>query len=188
MNNLHDKLIEVERLAKHLVIYKSLDQIDVPKTQREIFKEYESNPVLHDALVGRQTVAESLEKLAHINKGAKRFLPHKKDEAQNERVGQMEELVSGIDDLRTRGIFYPDNAVAGAIGTAGIVFGVKYLSTKLFGISNSELGARVITMLSPVFVGFGGLALNRSDHLPKNEARYLDEKVQELYGKIISQR
>jgi len=188
METLYDKLVEVEELAKHFVIYKSLDQIDVPKTQREIFREYEANPVLNDAVSGKQTITQGLEELAKVNKGIKRFLPHKKDEAQNEKVRQMEELVSGIDDLRTRGIFYPDNAVAGAIEMAGIVFGFTYLFKKLFGISNSELGVRVITMLSPIIASLGGLALDRSDYLPKDEAKYLDEKVGELYGKIISQR
>jgi len=190
MEVLYDRLAEVEELAKHFIIYKGLNQINISGTQREIFREYESNPVLHDALVGKQTVAESLEELAQVNKGAKRFLPHRKNRVHNERVRQMSELVPDVETLMTKGIFYPNNAVAGIVGAGAIALGTAFVIFKLSGTNDNEMTQRwnvaYPSIMFPILAVFGSAALNRSKHLPRNEARYLDEKVTEFYENIVS--
>jgi hypothetical protein len=181
MEVLSNRLVEVEEMAKHFIIYKGLNQINVPETQREIFGEYEANPILNDALLGRQTVAESLEELAQVNKGAKRFFPHKKNKVHNERVKQMSELVPDVENLRTKGIFYPDNLVAGiGIGLTACAtgLGLSFLLTQYY--SPKILVASSIIIIPATICA--GAFYNREKQLPRNEARYLDGKVSQFYG------
>ena len=190
MEVLYDRLAEVEELAKHYIIYKGLNQINVPETQRKIFEEYESNPVLHDALLGRQTVADSLEELAQVNKGARRFLPHRRNNAHNNRVARMGELVPDVGTLMTRGILYPDNAIFATLGAAAIALGTAFVLSKLSGTNGNEITQRwniaYPSIMFPILAVFGSATRNRSKHLPRNEARYLDDKVSQFYGTLLN--
>lgn len=110
-NTLYSQLTDVEEMDERLKELKSLSSIDVPKLQKELFERYEKNPVLYDAMQYKQSVSESLEELAQINKGVRRILPWRKDEVHNKRLEQIGELIYAPYHLQTAGIFMPDNLV-----------------------------------------------------------------------------
>jgi hypothetical protein len=180
---LYERLIEIEEMNETLRGLELDNPINTGELQKKIIWEYAFNPVMSDALRGRQTITESLEELAEINKGIRRFLPHRKNKVHNERVEQMGELVSGVNNLRTYGIFYPDNAVTAGLETVTMIFGISYLMFSLWEfprLNDSEAARTISTILSPPFGIVAGLALNRSGNLPTDETEYLDMKVKTL--------
>ncbi len=182
---LYDQLSRIENM--NLFLNGLGSRINVEDIQKKVFQQYESNPVLHDALLGKQTITQSLEELAEINKGVKRFLPHRKNKIHNERVEQMGELVPGVYNLTTRGILYPDNFVTTCLETVALSFGTVFLVSSLTGGLISETGERfegiMAAGMSPIGILIG-LVMNRSGNLPVGETVYLDKKVKEIYGAI----
>lgn len=172
-------------------------QIDVSKAQRAVMEGCKGNPILSDAIQGRQTVEESLLELAEVNKGIRRFLPRKKDDSHNERLEYLGELLPKLGHLIANGAWFPDNLVTGAVESAALVFLAAYISVKflmpgMYADPDPAIiaqDARMYQMLVPALTSafiapVVGLGANqgRFTALPTEEARYLDEKVQEFYG------
>ena len=192
---LYQQVREIESIDETLRGLDSSSKTDVLKLQRELFKKYEENPVLYDAIKGKQTIGESLEELSQINKGIRKILPWRKDKSHNKRLKQLGELVSEPYHLRADGIFNPDNLITVGAETMAVVIGLGYLLSKYLITLNPELSpeelqemlhlTRVIVPVatSAVAAPILGLVSNvrRFDPLPRHEAKYLDKKVTEFY-------
>lgn len=161
------------------------------KFQKRIISDYENNPVLNDAVEGRQSISDSLSELAQINKGWKVMLPRRKNKAHNERIEQMGELISEPSGLITRGLFYPDNAVSLTCYTAvalTILEKVLLNYDLLVGNNPIEIAKSLRDFAKTSVVGSIGMGLicgwsdnERTTKLPFGQAQYLDEKILELY-------
>ncbi len=108
--------------------------------RKNLFKEYEGNPVLDDAIEGRQSIEQSVRELGKKNRGIRKILPWRKDEAHNERLKYLDELVPGTKHLQTSGIFNPDNLITGVaegIPSAFLLMHVvvKYLMSNMVVIN-----------------------------------------------------
>jgi hypothetical protein len=184
---LYERVKYVERIDENLKNLVSYNQIDLSELQRKIFQIYDKNPVLYDAIQKKQTIEESLEELGKVNKGIRKILPWRKDKIHNERLEQLGELISEPYHLHTSGIFAPDNLITAGAEITAMAFGSSYfLLEYLFPPSpNLDPHFKVVmaTSLSALFVPTLGLGmnLNRFSKLPRDEAKYLDEKVQEFY-------
>ncbi len=192
---LYEQSISIEKADEQLRDLKGFDQIDVAELQGILFQRYERNPVLYDSIKGRLSVEESLDELAEINKGVRKIIPWRKNKAHNERFEQLGELVSAPHHLKTRGIFMPDNFFTAGVEVAVVAFGITYLLStitltpnpdaspeeikKMFFDYRVVLPATFSSVMSP-FLGFV-LNLVRLDKVGKDEVRYVDTKVRELY-------
>lgn len=173
--------------------------VDVAGVQKDLFKAYENNPILKDAIDGRQSIKESLLELGEKNKGIWKIMPWRKDSMHNKRLSQMEQLVGDLNHLRTRGIFYPDNLITAGTEAAGVVsLGLVAYTLVLSNsptinefpftayhalkdIKESFLSCNLIS-----FFGFGFVIPLMSEYhrftaLPLIEAKYLDNKVNKFY-------
>ena len=195
MSTLYNQAKYVEEINNTLktLNVSNQDQIDVTKFHKTLFEKYNTNPIMHDAIHGRQTIGKSIEELGNINKGIKKFLPWKKDKIHNQKLKELGELVSTPFQLYTYGIFNPDNFITAATEVTGLCFGTTYLFCKLIepSISINTIEAQHLldyrlafssimsTILAPSLGFFMSSARFRS--LPKNEAKYLDEKIEKLF-------
>jgi len=190
---LHNYCKEIESIDNKLRILGSSQIIDVPKIQKKMFHLYENNPVLYDAIKGKQSIEDSLEELGSVNKGIRKILPWRKDKAHNERIKQIRELISEPAQLKTSGILIPDNFITTVSEVAAVMFGAFYLMEKFLPLDPS-LSPEALENLhqmnhyTPIFVSstlgpiFGALENRfRFRKLPLDEAKYLDEKVKEFY-------
>ncbi len=164
-------------------------QESIVRAQRALFDQYADNDVLRDATQGRITVVKSLEKLTEVNKGIRRILPRKRDEIHNERVKNMGALVGELKQIRSRGIYFPDNLVTGfTYGAAATYAFIEFVAKPLFimaGITESEINNEpgLIRNFSLTLGSMGGIfsQLARIDGGSKvNAAQYLDQKIAEL--------
>lgn len=168
---------------------------DVSAVQKNLLRKFEKNPVLIDALERRKSIEESVYELSEINKGIKKFLPHKVNKPHNQRIEQIGELISEPSHLETNGIFALDNLVTGVLGIAVASFGASYFISKFLSHPDPNLNpeelqqylhtTRVVLPLtssalySPI-IGFA-LNLNRfNKNSSIDEAKYLDKKIEEL--------
>jgi hypothetical protein len=167
--------------------------------QEKIFTRYERNPVLCDAIQGKQSIEQSLDELAGINNGlAGKFFPRRKNKAHNDRLKDLGELIDEPKYLRESGILAPDNFVSVTALVAAGVFGFCYLMSEISSFPsrindlNPEqlkqalyaqrvlIPAAISVVLAP---GLGALATAiRFKKLPIDQARYLDGKVNEFYN------
>jgi hypothetical protein len=189
---LYSKLTDIEEIDEKLKELKSQNLIDVLKLQEGLFKIYEKNPVLYDAMQDKQSVSESLEELAQINKGIKKILPWRKDKIHNERLNQIGELIHAPYHLQTTGIFMPDNLITTGVETTAIAFGMCYvlgniltshpISQATQSLFQFEIPLAFSALMAPVW----GLMTNfqRFNNLfsiSKDQAKYLDDKIKELF-------
>lgn len=174
----YQKIQETNTLSKE---YSGFGLRNLEGVERDLFQEYENNPVFYDAIHGRQTIEESLEELALVNKGIRKILPWKKDEEHNERLKQIGELVTKPFHLRTAGIFCPDNFITTFLEVTPLLYGFGCLINQYSPFPASSPGE--ILMLSASFGLIMGVGTNfgRRGKLPIDEAKYLDEKVKEFY-------
>jgi hypothetical protein len=193
-NNMHQFLSEEELTAIKEVQTKRPNAVDRfiesnDKKQFDAMSKYEKNPIFHEALYGRQSITESLEELAQVNKGYRKWLPRRKDKAQNERVEQMGELISKPYGLESKGIFYPDNFVTAAVETAVLVPTVGIFAAYILkqGATNPKSAKEIMQMsmqmsylMTPLFGIYGGLAMGKSRFasLPFDQAGYIDAKIE----------
>jgi hypothetical protein len=184
---LYEQTKAIEKIDKNLKDLKSSKQINVTELQRTLFKRYESNLVFGNAVLGSQTIEETLEELGQVNKGIKKILPWKKDKFHNYRLEELGELISTPYHLETNGIFMPDNLITAGAEITAMAFGSSYfLLEYLFAPSPNldphfkvVLATSMSALLAPA-VGLG-INMNRFSKLPRDEAKYLDEKIQEFY-------
>ncbi len=187
---LYEKAKDIEIMDERLRNLNSSNMIDVAELQRNLFERYESNPVLYDAMQGRQSVEESVEELGQVNKGIRKILPWGINKGHNERLKQLGELVSEPYHLRTFGIFTPDNLITTGAETTALTFGITYLMSRYLFTPPEEFQQTLHTfqvaiptivsaLMAPVF-GVG-MNLRRFTGLPTDKAKYLDGKVQEFY-------
>jgi hypothetical protein len=184
----------IESMDEKLTDLNSSNQIDVAELQRNLFLRYKGNPVLNDAIQGRQSVEDSLEELGQVNAGIRQILPWRKNKEHNERLKQLGELVTEPSHLRTYGIFVLDNLITTQVELTAMAFGLSYLMSRYLyppnpGVSPEEyqqtmhvLQVTMPTAMSAMAPVFGLLAnVRRFTGLPTDEAKYLDGKVQEFY-------
>lgn len=181
---LYEKILRTENMHVEL----RGKGMNISEAQRELFQRYEDNPVLYDAIKGKQTIEESLEDLAKVNKGYRKFLPRKKDKEHNEGIEHMGELITEPSQLEKAGITEVDNPVTGI--AEGAIMGMV-ASGALYGISS--VGAPELSIFDEFMLfgsSFGGLVggaissittPERFSELPYDEAKYLDEKVKDFY-------
>jgi len=193
---LYQQVRKIESIDEKLRGIDSSSEIDVLKLQRNLFGRYEENPVLYDAIQGKQTIGESIEELSQINKGIRKILPWRVNEGHNKRLKQLGELVSEPLYLHTGGIFCPDNLITAGAAATALIFGFWYLISSLLTYNpefssleefqRTLLWCQVIMprAISVVYVPIGALGANWErfkSPLPKDEAKYLDEKVIKFY-------
>lgn len=87
--------------------------IDIPEYQKRIMREYESNPVLNDAIQKKISIEDSLSELAQVNRPILRLLPRTRNKAHNQRLDQIGELIGYSHHLRRNGLFILDNFIGG---------------------------------------------------------------------------
>lgn len=138
-------------------------------------------------MIGKISVYDSLQEIAEIRKGVKRFLPWKKDEVHNKRIKDIGELVKGPYNLRTEGIAYPDNPVTLTLEIAAVGYAAVGLSFLIPEMISPEMKVKFLTYLPPVIAGtFGPLlgltnCMNRNYPLANDQARYIDDKIREYH-------
>ncbi|MBI2547949.1 hypothetical protein HYW21_01225 [Candidatus Woesearchaeota archaeon] len=195
---LHDKMYarHVGALPRDSELSLFKIQIDPREVQKGLMRGYETNPVFRDAIEGRKSIETSLDELAQPNTGIKKFLPRRRNRTYNARIEQLGELITEPSHLRSYGIWMPDNAVTTTLGTMVLALGIGYMLTPntLPGIdadfslpamvaylkTNKAMitGGAVVTSLVGVVV-----TMKRFNSLPSAEAKYIDAKIQEVYGK-----
>ncbi len=195
---LYNQMQKIEEMDKGLKELQSSNNIDIHELQGKLFKKYQENPVLMEAIKGRQTLEESLEEIGHINKGIRKILPWRKDKIHNERVDQIGKLISKPYHLYTSGIFTPDNMITVGAWITGTSFVATYILTRLLipakpynpdmNMEEFQMIKNTIQWLMPVIGSvcltpiLGSMAnQQRFTKLPTEEAKYLDTKVKEFY-------
>nr|MBA4405549.1 hypothetical protein [Nanoarchaeum sp.] len=160
------------------------------EVQKRIISAYENNTVLDDAINGRQSIDDSLSELAEINKGWKVMLPRRKNKSHNKKIEQLGELITEPRGLISRGLFYPDNAVS-LTCYAAIAFTLLEKVALNYGwVAGSnpiEIAKTLGDFANTSVIGSLGTGLicgfdgERTNRLPHDQAKYLDEKISELY-------
>lgn len=191
---------EMERgMVEAVAALENLPQIDVDEVQRYLItltkKDYQSEgSVLNEAIMGRQTVEDTLEELSRVNKGVRRFTPRFKDEEHNERVEELHLLLEEDYLLQhaisTEGIFHPLNVVGGSLYGAmsgfGLTYGINLITSaqELSGLDSQTPLIEVAGYMSLIFgsigVVIGSLSRSSNKDLPWNNAKYLDSRIKEL--------
>lgn len=190
-----------ERAKKIEILDELLEEIGghehVGVVLKKLFQDYEKNPVLKDAIEGKQSVEESVIELAQINKGFRKIMPWRLNKEHNERLNHLGQLVTKPTQLQTEGVWMPDNLTTMTAEAAITAFGTCYLIAKYLVSPNldnatpqeyqnimSLMQLTVPAVLCGFYVPlFGGMSnAPRLRKLPLNEAQYLDSKVQEIYN------
>ena len=132
------------------------------------------------------SVESKLVELGRVNSGLKRFMQRRRNAEHNEEVGKMEQLVGNLQQLRTRGLFYPDNFVAGAAYLGGIMAPLAY-SLRFIAVGKPDpafvnMAAISTTAVAAIMGGLFGQLLMRELPLPIDRARYIDRKLSSFYG------
>lgn len=175
-----------------------LPVIDVLASQRKAIESYAGNPYIERALQRDSTLEQSVTDMHQINKGIRRYLPRRKNAANNENVENLDEIL-GVNsiDLVSNGVLYPDNPVfwTSAIGSgyAGVGFFIPTLIElinkldKPLTLGDSLQSSVLLGGMGAIFGAFTGWVY-RGNFGKKNEkerlerARYLDHKINELFG------
>ena len=166
---------------------KDIPKIDIFKVHKNIMDEYTDNPVFHDSVTGEKTIEQTVIELGQVNKGIRKILPRKKNKIHNERLEQVGNLVGYSSHLEALGIWVPENLIwglgAAALGIASVYLAVGNLipPDQVIGNSKSPWGA--LGVLYSVAGPALGICLQtkRLGHLPIEKAKYLDQKIEELY-------
>jgi len=121
LNSLYDKLRAAEQMQENWEKYREsigslqvpeLPEVDVAHVQRDIFIQYEGNPILQAAINGEKSVEQTLQEVAKYNRNLRRFLPRGHDREHNKKIDHLEKLVGGyLGKLKSTSVFYPDNFI-----------------------------------------------------------------------------
>ena len=74
-----------------------------------------SNPLAAGVLAGKTTFVATYDGFSHAFRGLRRFVPKTHDDAWNERLGQLAQIVPNVRHFRRRSLFAFDNPTNGAI-------------------------------------------------------------------------
>jgi hypothetical protein len=189
-DTLYQKIHYIETKQRDL----ELPEDHVSFMLKKTFNLFRDNQVLIDAQRGNQTIEDSLFELAEVNKGWKKLLPRKKNNEQNLRLDYIGELIEKPNHLETNGVFYPDNLITTSAYAAPSIFGAVY-GLGLYVIRPLEemsplvyqeayqtllLAAGIGAAISIPLLGIDAI-LSRSRNLAVDQAKYIDNKIQELY-------
>ncbi|MCA9477736.1 MAG: hypothetical protein KC535_01155 [Nanoarchaeota archaeon] len=169
-------------------------EVDVEGMQKNLFQSYEQNQVFSDAILKKQSIEDSLLELERVNKGVRKILPWEKNNAHNQRLSQLGELIAPPYHLKTQGVLAPDNFITSTLEMGAAGFALSYMVFRfLFSptpdaspeevqqLMNLKLLLPTVTtaIISP-FYGFL-TNLQRFNSLHTDQAVYLDKKIQEFY-------
>jgi len=163
------------------------EKIDVPEYQKRLIRLYsnpnseEYNPLLEDALKRTKRLESAWEETTRNSRGLRMFIPRGKDEEHNKKVGHLINLIGFDLNLNYaqregifKGIFFFHNIMRGA-------FILMYLSL---------LEKPGTNPLDPELCGLTALAMiatlpleiyTRPRKEGKNRAKYIDDKIEELF-------
>lgn len=193
LEKIEDRYPDLQKFSDKVEVI-GIPKINIPEFQKEIMGRYEKNPIFSDAIKGNISVEDSLLELDWtVNRPVRRLFPMRKNNAHNERVKQIGELVGTPYHLMTNGIFSNNNFVYGImqIGTAAYLISYVFASSlknswSITGpMSAQEYFFKMVfpagfnLTLGPV-VGWVH-QMSRSGYLPLKEAQYIDAKVNDLY-------
>ena len=169
---------------------RSLPTIDVASAQKQLIEDTSSgqdrNYILADAISEIKSVEEALYDLSKVNAGFGKIMPRFKDEEHNKRVGELSDLIAinySMDNtLRKEGLLdisrpftYPA-AYSVAFGSLGCLAGLAGDNQNLpLLISGAAISGLLLGGLMAT-----ALVRNNKD-LPWENARYLDQKIDELF-------
>ncbi len=178
-----------------------LPEIAVPDYQRKIIENATANPILLNALQGKQTIEQKLEELAE-RYPHKRIFPSRENLQHNQEVEELGELVSHVGRLKTGGVLASENLLSGAGFMITLTYaimlpivGAIHFNDK--GTEASQQSLQTMRYAFLVFVpavmavlgGLMGYALaNNSSSIEtaKEQSHYIDIKIAELYARKIS--
>lgn len=183
MATLYDRLMAIDDEER------SLSKEEYAAAEQSILREYERHPLLSAMIADGVSVEGTLAVLSMRNYGILKVLPRRKDPALNARVESLGDLIETPSQLKARGVLFPDNILIAAVESAGLLAGLSYLATKVFGresLTPEEVvfyGRDVPLLFSATLAPLIGVAANhhRFEELPWEEARYIDEKVRQHY-------
>lgn len=189
-----------EAVKRLLPDMETLPKISVPDYQRKIIESSTANHILLNALRREQTVIEKLEELSERYVPGPRFLPRRKNYEHNHEVEQLAELVQDANAFETRGFFSLDNFMSGAsLGAAlAYVFGGGIVALRAVAdVENTQNDETALLAFLPAATAFCyGLAFSLigkdggkydSDIVRvKEQANYIDTKIEELYPRKTS--
>ena len=182
-------------------------EIDIPEAQRLTILDYGRNPIVRDALEGRSSVTAQLEDLARVNRSVRILLPRRRNEAHNQRVDLMKEVIESediphLDRLKTRRFLAPDNFINGfvygvsslvpiSLGLAYILEGDGDFGATLRWLDEEIIRDSLVRKISMVIGGAYGLSgAFIADMIGKRtggqfymeNAQYVDDKITELFS------
>lgn len=176
--SLYDQLIKIESTKKFLATAGNPELLDriIANSMREKMRDYEKNPVFYYAINNNQSIEDTTLELSKHIRGVRSLLPKRKNKVHNERVEYLKELVGNYQNLKT-GLWhyrYLPSILGATIGVGGIVYFV-----------NNPLpikGAQIFVLAASTFSSIVALSTSfASVEVPIKEAKYLDEKINELY-------
>ncbi len=186
--NLYNELKAIDAYDDMLKQCQYKLNLDLSDFRHKAFQTYDNNPILDHALSGRKTIEETLEEMSGPNARISKLLPWKKDEEHNKMVRYLGQLVRYPQHLETKGMLSLDNAIAGVVCSgifAGIVAGAYAAMSEIspevesLGPDSAQLGTVLTSISSPLLAL--GFTMRRDGDLPIDQARYIDEKIRELY-------
>jgi hypothetical protein len=158
------------------------------KGRRLLIENSKDNPVLQNAIFGEKSIEQSVEELSKKYQGIRKFLPHKKDIEYNERRCYLGSLIT-TPNWRTRGLFSLDNTLAATVLGAVVGYALPIAlnaSMPLNSPTSYNLPHNVMSVLASISCGVTMMAVGasitpRGKKESIEQARYLDNKIKELY-------
>lgn len=166
-----------------------INYIDVSEIQRNIIdhKLKKENDILKQAVQKRKSIEDELYELSRDNEGMLRFLPKYSDEEHNEKVDDLIELIgkgNKIECLYKKMIhnLFKPTIFPFILGSSTYFIG--YLAFRLIGMPNRiveevSLSGGVLGFLEDIYHGIRFSPKN--EDLPWKDAKYLDDKIKELF-------
>lgn len=195
ISQFYESLKAIKNYTDVDISLENVPKIDVSAIQKRLIFDCSKNPIIYDAIYNHKSLEETLNELSQVNKGVKKMLPRRKDEIHNEKLKQLGELIGYPSQLECSGVFSPDNFATVAAGCTIFAFGFCYLFSKYVIMQSaditkeeSELITYYFGFVAPTTVSVtaaplaGFLASSRRfGDLPIEEARYIDNKIKELF-------
>jgi len=164
--------------------------IDIESVQKGIFCEYKGNSILQNALSGCKSIEQTVDELSQINKGIKRFLPHRKNKEHNQKCDELSDLMPERYHLRTNGLLALDNFVNNTVLWSAVSFALCRGMELSFSFESNTMPDQILSTYAPIAMSIlmmiAGMNHNRyrKEGIAKTKeyARYLDHKIEALYS------